>query len=315
MEIRRARWYVRKGRGQEELDTSISLAETHLDFACGGSERDTSIARNIGSVQSSIEVEACHPSGHQEELPLALEVSGRNGTHEDINGIYVLASTKAGMPVYRHGDHNLALFRITGYWVIAPEPCAVPAVLARCASSASESPVTSRSHWEFLRTQNQLGRMVTSETRFYEKDTNVHVSIVRNNFDGLGADGNGDNCQVGEVIANIDANHQTEGQTPCVKSEASSCCQNTLHWPAWVGDTSVELSGSELKVVVVAREGYTLVSKNLSLDVASKSLEVGLASEGTLSLALPAIVDTEVLPVAKVSEKTRTLKVRLMLQA
>jgi len=102
----------------------------------------------------------------------------------------------------------------------------------------------------------------------------------------------------------------------CHKAEASpQGVQASAPWPSWVGDVSVELSGFEVKATITVREGLSIALKSLCLDVGADVLKVGLPSEDTLSIALPTAVDTETLPVARLSEKTRTLKVRLAIRS
>lgn len=134
--------------------------------------------------------------------------------------------------------------------------------------------------------------MVSVETRTYEKD---HAVRLR---------------------ASSTSSEAAPAETRATEAVASpSSLSSAQRWPAWVADASSELSGGEVKAAIIVREGFSSALKNLWLDVGPEVLKVGLPDESTLSLPLPAAVDTDALPVAKLSEKSRTLKVRLTVRS
>jgi len=291
LDLRRPRWYVRKGRGQEDPDPGISLSSGPVSDKSGYVFTDSKVSSARDGV-GGLEGSASELPGPEDVPPQVVEVIGRQGSHQEVNGLYERTpSASSGMPVYMHSEHRLSLFLIKGYWVVAPEVCAVPYALARHpAPAGTKSPMGCSVAWEFLQGQCQRGSMVSMETRIYEKDSIVVLRAV---------------SRVGEAGTNFKATQKSEAATAPQQDESS------LKWPAWVGDASVELSGSEVKAAIVVREGLSIALKSLWLDVGAHTLKIGLPSESTLSLTLPAAVDTEALPVAKLSEKTRTLRVRL----
>jgi hypothetical protein len=286
LDVRRPRWHVRKGRGQEDLDHSLCLSTSSPTSAEQAGYPPAVVA--VEEVPLAPAAATVHASP-----PVAVIVSGRQGSHEEVNGLYELSSSSSSpMPVYRHSDRQLSLFYITGYWVVAPELCAVPLAIARCpAPGGVRSPMACTAAWEFLCGQHQKGAMVSMTTRTYEKDSSV--SLHSPSSSGDAADGTQE-----------EEKHTEEAQTLSSPKEEEN-------WPPWVSDVTVELSGTEVRATVTVREGLSVPLKNLQLDVGTDTLKVGLPNEDTLSLALPVSVDMDMSPVAKLSEKTRTLRVRL----
>lgn len=322
LELRRPRWHVRRGRGQEEIDPAVRL-EAVASSAPMAQEQPPPSKLDAQEAQSEESVS---------ELPRTLELQGRTGLHSQVNGLYDLSSTSwGGRPVYSHREHRLALFHNHGYWVLAAEVCMIPCALARC-SCGARGPPMSGDVWEFLDGQSSIGRMVTVETRTYLPDRAVSLQIVRvddsSNDPMTGADRaaeqraepapmhthvNGDSAtDLGAGVVATDrklvvnsAGESAATQPPCKSSR----------WPSWVRDASAELSSGEIRAAIVASDGIAVSLQSLSLDVALEYLQVGLAGQEALCLALPAAVDTESGPVARWSEKTRTLKVRLALHS
>jgi len=278
LDMRRPRWHVRKGRGQEDLDPAISLSAVETS----GSVEQAGYPLAVPATPPAQVAAAAPP-------PAALEVCGRTGDHDEVNGFYELTpSAGSSMPVYVHSERHVFLFCTpAGYWVFAPEVGTMPVALARCAAPAGvRSPLGCAAAWDFLRGQRHQGHLVSMETRTYERDSSVVLRAAASS------------SAVSQEAAAREAEHMAEAKP-------------SVQWPAWVADASVELSGSEVKAVVTVREGLSISLRDLQLDVGTEILKVGHPSEGTLSLTLPTAVDTESLPVARISEKTRTLKVRL----
>lgn len=291
MDVRRPRWYVRKGRGQEEMDSAISLSDSADCLGGSGYPSSSSTAKPVktgdeGEEATSTSTTKKHATVSNDPPPRFVQIIGRQGLHEDVNGVYELTSSSSATPLYTHSEQRLFLFPTAGYWVVSPEVCGVPLALARCPSPPGlRSPLHFSSGWEFLREQRHEGRMVAMDTRTYQKDAGVHIQ-----------------------------SHGSAGEEPLKSNAVVPAAEEagpSSAWPDWVGDASVELSGGEVKAAVVVREGLTGVLKSLWLDVAEQVLKVGHPDQGTLSLSLPTSVDTEALPTARLSEKTRTLKVCL----
>ncbi|CAK0839089.1 unnamed protein product, partial [Prorocentrum cordatum] len=172
LELRRPRWQVRTGRGQEELDASMELtAEPPVAASSSTALAEAPGARAGGS--STLDEAAAGPP------PPAVEIRGRVGEHSQVNGVYALSgSSWEGRPVYwqreqERQERPLALFWENGYWTVAAEACSLPRSLARCpaaaGSGAAAGPVSAvRGAWEFLCGERLLGAMVTSETRVYK---------------------------------------------------------------------------------------------------------------------------------------------------
>lgn len=244
-----------------------------------------------------------------------MELSGRAGLYSEVNGRYELTpSTWVGQPVYAHTDREqtLRLFFSTGYWVLAPEVRSLPRAVARCHASAGAPHVVglaSSGPWEFLQGETSQGSLVTMQTRTYEPDRAFTVRVVcaegsppsRGKAEGPGS---------AEGPAVFDPPPRPSAAPAPAKSEAAG---PVVPQPAWVREAIAELIGGEVRVVVAACEGVSVDLRKLSLDVAPKTLKVGLNSSEVLELSLPAAVDVEADPVARWSEKTRTLKVRLAL--
>jgi hypothetical protein len=187
MDVRRPRWHVRKGRNQEDVAPNVSLTVDAPVTSVGKTGYPLGATAAADGDHSPVST-AATDSGSTTEVPAdvgpppaSVEISGRVGAHEDVNGTYTLTpSSASGTPVYVHSERRLSLFLTAGYWVLAPELCAVPSALARCPSVAGvRSPLGCREPWEFLKGTNQIGHMVTIDTRTYVKDSAVLLRATR----------------------------------------------------------------------------------------------------------------------------------------
>mmetsp|Transcript_23292 Transcript_23292/g.40967 ORF Transcript_23292/g.40967 Transcript_23292/m.40967 type:complete len:927 (+) Transcript_23292:60-2840(+) len=319
LELRRPRWHVRRGRGQEEIDPAV-----HLDAVASG-------AVEVEEQPSKPHVAAldAKPEESTQRLRKTLELHGRTGLHSEVNGCYDLSGRVwSGRPVYFHSEQKMALFQSNGYWVLAKDVCTIPCALARCyavaAADAAGPPTSSGAVWEFLDGQSSQGHMVAVETRKYSADRAVSLRCVAAD-DISGAATPVASAESGAVDAATTVEEHSEHMRERTHVNGNSGVADPCSvkpkpfspWPPWVQKASAELESStgQIRATVVACDGIPVDLQNLSLDVALECLKVGLAGQEALCLALPAAVDTESGPVARWSEKTRTLKVRLALHA
>eukprot|EP00927_Polykrikos_kofoidii_P030791 TRINITY_DN26504_c0_g1_i1.p1 TRINITY_DN26504_c0_g1~~TRINITY_DN26504_c0_g1_i1.p1 ORF type:complete len:1037 (-),score=176.99 TRINITY_DN26504_c0_g1_i1:184-3294(-) len=209
LEVRRPRWYFRTGKGQEVLDPDAFLTV------------DQFVQPSIGIDTDATVVPGVHAAGGaaSEEVPSVVEISGRQGMHEEVNGRYSLRTNGSvdgspvwwsGRPVYWHEERvspSFALFYHHGYWVVAPEVRNLPRALARrrCAvvpSPSEEANCADGGHgladrhpavasgdapWEFLGDNVSVGHMIASETRTYAPDRSVFLCLP---LSQTSADGN-----------------------------------------------------------------------------------------------------------------------------
>lgn len=223
--------------------------------------------------------------------------------HADFCGCYELLpeNTQNDRPVYqRSPGGDLFLWYRGGNWgatkTIHASALAAP-FLARCGdpSGISRHPLDiRRPRWHVRRGRNQ-------------EDLDPSVSLSASDPSSAADAGYPE-------PSSASAEPKAAGASAAQAKTSPAVARASSQWPSWVGDVSVEQSGDEVKVAVVVREGLDVL-KSLSLDVGGEVLKVSLPSEGTLSVALGAQVDTDTLPVARLSEKKRMLTVRLAIRS
>jgi hypothetical protein len=345
VEIRTQRWYVRKGRGQEELDSAVSVQSSSDSLTAGSMHSAVVMIDSAGSN---------HPA---EELPMVVDLSGRIGTYSELNGRYALRQGSAwcSRPVYWHTTREghedaLAMFFDHGYWVIAKEVRSVPYSLARHRGASfgavqqdsegiadAHPAVASTAPWEFLSDGSSSVVLVNTETRKYRPDRAVSVRAVSSSS-ATAAEASP--CEsASDQSAPTSAKAPSLDTSPLVPNQAATqnvapvACNRTplltggygqdvdgkvasvpIVQPAWIVSASAELVGAEVRAVLVIGHGVAVDMQQLNLDIALESLKVELPGHAAFELQLPSTVDTESNPVARWSEKTRTLKVRLVAQ-
>lgn len=295
MEVRRPRWYLRKGRGQEELDPRVALQPAAPPeaprAAAGGPARTPDGACDGGAA------------------PAAVVLSGRAGRHADVNGRYDLSAslTWRSLPVYVQADYPLdqerplLIFFDGAAWVVTPELSSVPrAVVARRrAGGAPSHPAAGGGVWEFLSSEESLGSMVTTSSRTFSVDRAVVARAA--DADGAAA-----------PLAPSPAPPQPSPCAPAAAAAAAGDGGSVAARPCWVSAASAEADG-EVRASIVVGDGVDVDLEHLDLDVAAQVLRVALRGAGPVfELALPSPVDVSAPPKARWHEKTRTLKVRLV---
>jgi len=214
LQLRRPRWYVRTGRGQEELEPHIQVSET----------RPCHVAGVVSDTSNNIT--PSNPS-YKLLLPTTILCEGRLGEHSELNGCYKLSeSTWADHPVYLQveGTHQHTLFCCNGCWVIASELCSIPWSIARCtAQPASPFEAVFSESWEFLITGSVKGHMVTTETRTYQLDRHFVIKpLVDNHGDSADAL---ENKYDQDTIPRPDCTEKLvlQSDSPDFAAEASAC--------------------------------------------------------------------------------------------
>eukprot|EP00933_Yihiella_yeosuensis_P026512 TRINITY_DN20591_c1_g1_i2.p1 TRINITY_DN20591_c1_g1~~TRINITY_DN20591_c1_g1_i2.p1 ORF type:complete len:964 (+),score=232.40 TRINITY_DN20591_c1_g1_i2:96-2894(+) len=334
LELRRPRWQVRCGR-QEQLDPAIKLLASRPEDASGmpGTPNDTPVTATEVPVCSTASMD-----NSASKVPPAVVLRGRTGPYSEANGRYELTrSTWSGRPVYLQPDKDevgqanpLNLFFDHGYWVLAEEVTSMPRTIARrrCDADsphpAAKSSSSASRPWEFLQGEVNFGHMVKAETRTYGHDRAVVLEV---------ADGEGSTAvraaspslaedlaaavppsplaspSAGSIAGSLPFKPK-ERTVPGEPSDERPCAQSR---PNWVTEASAEVCGAEVKVLISCRAGVAINLASLDIRVSTQSLQVTLASQEdqTLELQLPLAVDADSNPVARWSEKTRTLRVRL----
>jgi len=314
LELRRPRWQVRRGRGQEEPDAALQLlASEPLDDKGA-----------VAAVEkSAIPDESLAAAGTP---PAAVLVTGRVGIHAEANGRYELTgATWRGKPVYAQRTSEevdaLSLFFEQGYWVIAPDVCSLPRTVARHQSQADSShPACSSGAagrpWEFLEDESKRGHMVNMNTRTYAPDRKVVLRIAEASEGSHASDAapsapvSSSRDEAGTPFAAFDPPNRGSPKSGCPEQRRFP----SEGFPRWVAEASAEIHGDEVRVLVTCNPGVAVNLASLDLSVGSHSLKVCLeGQESALELQLPAAVDSDLNPVARWSEKTRTLRVRLSL--
>lgn len=277
LEMRRPRWLVRSGRGQEEFDPAVQLCAGKSEQRLASAHQETSLEMPIDE-----RMQPMQPI----PTPLAVTLAGRTGDHAEANGTYdLLSSSWGGRPIYQHAERPLSLFFDHGFWIIAPEVGSFPFAIARFAvSDDALHPAVAGGNWEFMRKENVYGHMVSLQSRTYELDRLVRLCAVELN---------------GQAPPAEAAGHVDSVEEPST-------------WPVWVKDTRLELRGGEVCVLVVANDCMVISMEQLTLYVGPKVLKVGLStSTCMLQLKLPVDIDEVAQPKARWSEKTHTLKIRV----
>lgn len=321
LDLRRPRWYARRGRSHEEVEVGLCINSTApspdaLGMSAGGAGAGSGAPSPI-------------PTG---DMPPAVEISGRKGPYAEVNGLYHLSESRwDGHPVYVNtvSEPSTSLFFDHSHWVLATNVCSVPRAVARCSGfiDAPHPGATSGLAWEFLSDETLRGSMVTTETRTYSIDRSV---VLRKIESGLGdasskvladaAQANGAACKgvttwrtkVGaEEAAGGEMAKCDSGTSVSKVKDPTVLKKNQAVWPDWVGHACAEVCGSEVHATVIARDSVAVDIQNLRLDVGPEIMKMELAGYNVLELPLPTAVDMESSPVAKWSEKKRTLKVRL----
>jgi len=314
MEVRRPRWYLRRGRGQEDLAPSLALRASPpgaLSSTSGpafsapsGSEKETST------------------EGVEKSVPAAVVISGRAGAYDEVNGRYELSkSTWGGRPVYLKADGELesplaaldlekplALFFDHGFWAVAREVCSLPRALARCrpakgaesSSHPADGGIGAAAAWEFLCDESKVGHMVSADTRKYMVDRNVLLQAIA-------ADGSV--IPSAAPAAALKERGQASAEVVKVDEERG---QGEVRW---VASASAEVAGDEVRVSIIMHDSVSVDMQSLGLEVAHKVLKVALTGYDVFEFKLPAAVDADANPKARWMERTRTLRVRLSLDA
>jgi hypothetical protein len=219
------------------------------------------------------------------------------------------------------------LFFGNGRWLLAEDVCSLPRAIARSPESTVH-PVAVGT-WEFLCNETVQGNMVSMQTRTYVVDRSVVLRVPSS----LLASGDRGGLPVASLLASEQsataekavAQREAELEAAAVLQKSScdlaaqeATAAKTFAAPApalpdWVEGASAEVTGSEVHATVVARESVRVDLQSLNLDAGPRSLKIELSGHTVLELALPALVDVQSYPVARWSEKKRTLKVRLAL--
>lgn len=324
LQVHRQRWFIRRGRGQEELDSTVTVQGANP----GPKEA-------IGSLEATDAKRYDGNEGLQDTVPTVITVTGRTGRHADVNGEYkISSSTWLGRPVYKQVEPDidkapLSLFFNNNFWVLADEVCTLPRARARCRPDVPESahPLHSgRAYWEFLRDEVQEGRMMTTVTSTYMVDRSV--VLVAHGISAAGYPGATSGAVSGPDAVSPQVSSDTAGNHIDLFANSSDFNANILNGkgavnsrsnaskqPAWVASSAVELIAGEIRASIAVSEAFDADPQSLSLDIAEDVLKVGLAGRGVLELRLPAAVDAAANPKAKWLEKTRTLRVRLAILA
>mmetsp|Transcript_115226 Transcript_115226/g.366263 ORF Transcript_115226/g.366263 Transcript_115226/m.366263 type:complete len:948 (+) Transcript_115226:102-2945(+) len=313
LEVRRPRWYVRKGRGQEDLDAGVKLqaqppsASDLQSCASGTATSSTSEARQ-GS----------------DELPSSISIAGREGSHSDINGRYELSkSSWGGHPVYTQvepplpydQERPLALFFDHGYWAIARGVSSLPRAMARCHPRCAESPHPGEvggAAWEFLCDNSEYRVLVSTDTRKYNVDRRVVL-------EALAADGAVISRSMAAPLpspslsSSSTAAAAASSTAPVAAAAANGTSQRLRPTPPWVASGTAAEGEGEVRAAIVVRDGIDVDMQNLSLEVGPQVLKIGLEGHDVFELDLPSAVDAAVNPKARWLEKSRTLRIRLAL--
>lgn len=313
LQVRRQRWYIHRGRGQEELDPAVVL-QSCSPAAAGHSAAVVATARGA--------THACDANDSLDAIPAGIRVTGRHGDHTEVNGDYKISPLKLlGRPVYVHvapdiDKQALSIFFDSGCWVIAEEVTALPRALARCRPKSPESahPLqTGGVVWEFLCDKSLEGRKgFPTVTRTYMVDRSVAVS----------RDGSDSAPGAAHSPAGIEASSLVNGThfEPSGRSERASASEDAVRHRSggtadagWVVSASAEVMAGEVCAAIVVSEAVEVNMQKLDIDVAQDVLKVSLAGHGVFELRLPSTVDASANPKAKWAEKSRTLRVRLAL--
>lgn len=308
MQIRRPRWHVAKRRVFEEFDSAVALKDTCPASASVGQD----------SAVSSTQVVQNAPQDEKTTTGVAsqLLLSGRSGSHVEVNGLYELTQTTwVGRPTYVQIEPPLPIDQQTplylffdhGLWVVARGLSNLPRVLARRRPPNADStqPFDSDCEpWFFLHDEEQKSLMVNAETRMYAPDRDFAVRQVPTaRFSDQG---------------HVKKNESSERHTnlrPVSTDSASTCNQSSL--PRWASTGDVQFESDEVLISIVVR-GYVDVDvQNVNLDVGQRSIRVGIASQdGVYECTLPqgSKVDEEANANAKWIERTRSLRIRIALR-
>lgn len=176
LELRRPRWQVRRGRSQEDFDPAFQVQGQQADAASAPTPAKSSTPSWPTESAESVEV------------PKELQISGRKGSHMQVNGCYKLTSRHwNGKPVYerqledhedRIEDFTMKLFFDCQQWVLAPEVCSLPRSIARLSSvNGAAHPAAKPGVWEVLQEERQIGSMVAVATRTFSADRNLVLSV------------------------------------------------------------------------------------------------------------------------------------------
>eukprot|EP00440_Ansanella_granifera_P017790 gb/GFBE01019321.1/.p1 GENE.gb/GFBE01019321.1/~~gb/GFBE01019321.1/.p1 ORF type:complete len:925 (+),score=196.95 gb/GFBE01019321.1/:1-2775(+) len=316
LELRRPRWQVRRGRGQEELDTTLQLSASAPGDAAKGNHAQTTTS---GSPPSQ-----AVPDGATAP-PAAVSIAGRIGSQSEVNGRYELSSTSwRGKPVYIQCDEaedkaqRLKIFSDGNYWVVAREMCSLPRSVARCHCQADSAypgcPSGAPQLWEFLEDASRIGHMVSVDTRTYAPDRSVALSVA----EALKGSSEREALETArsELLDEALSTKQELFDPPSRRPEKAGQTERQIvspaDYPDWVAEASVDVHGEEVRVNITCRHGLAVNQSSLDLSVATTSLHVRLVGQdAALEMQLPTAVDPDSSPIARWSEKTRTLRVRL----
>jgi len=326
LDVRRPRWYASRGaRAREEVEVAIHINASAMSSAGAPTVATSSPSTLGGHCQGT----AVDPVAN--EAPEAIEVEGRVGQHAEVNGVYrASGSVWNRHPVYSKeaedaDGQTIWLFFGHGRWLLAEDVCSLPRAIARSPESTVH-PVAVGT-WEFLCNETVQGNMVSMQTRTYVVDRSVVLRVPSS----LLASGDRGGPPVASLLASEQsmtaekavAQREAEVEAAAVLQKSScdlaaqeATAAKTLAAPAlpdWVESASAEVTGSEVHATVVARESVRVDLQSLNLDAGPRSLKIELCGHTVLELALPALVDVQSYPVARWSEKKRTLKVRLAL--
>merc|ERR1719356_1194642 len=92
LEVRRPRWHVRTGRGREEMDPGVYLEEGRGREGTAAAPSRPAKAVMQDSCGSASTAAVLDTQTSEAAVPSAVVLSGRCGTHEQVNGRYELGS-------------------------------------------------------------------------------------------------------------------------------------------------------------------------------------------------------------------------------
>jgi len=187
MEVRRAKWWIRKGRNQEEMSSTAKLEASPTQTAAHNktSQTSSSTSSTLTTTTTAAPTAATLAGEGKEEddntLPPTLYLAGREGTGNEVNGRYEMSHhTWAQKPVYVQVDppmpfdqeKPLSLFFDHGYWAIARGVSSLPKAVARCHPlSDSKHPADVQgAPWEFQCDNSELRAFMSTNTRKFMVD-------------------------------------------------------------------------------------------------------------------------------------------------
>jgi len=329
LDVRRPRWYASRGaRTREEVEVAIHISASATLSAGTPTDATTSLASSPSAQEGHHQGTAVDTVAN--EAPKAIEIEGRVGQHAEVNGVYrASGSPWNGHPVYSKeaedaDGQNLWLFFGHGRWLLAEDVCSLPRAIARSPESTMH-PIAAGA-WEFLCDETFQGNMVSMQTRTYVVDRSV-VLQVPSSLSASGDSGGTPVAALSAIERSTAAEEAAAGREAEVEAAAVSLTSYALTaqeataakmraapaLPDWVEDATAEVTGSEVHATIVARKSVHVDLQSLNLDAGPRSLKMELCGHTVLELALPALVDVQSYPVARWSEKKRTLKVRLAL--